>query len=516
MNPHKNNRVNSLAVSRLVRRLAPYATAVTLLVAGTAWAQLTTLHSFNDSPDAKYPFWAPIQAADGFFYGVTGSGGASDGGTVYRVDSTGGFAVIHSFSPSGPEGHNPTSLIQASDGFFYGTAAQGGGPSGLGTIFRMTSAGVVTVLHSFDGATDGGNPFAPLLEASDGFFYGTAPSGGENGSGTIFRMDSSGVVTLLHSFSGTDGKFPNASLIQASDGLFYGTASSGGDFGYSDGGSGTIFQMDVTGAFTVMHRFLGPPGDGSYPLKSLIQASDGYFYGITGNGGVSDNGTIFRMDSSGSVTILHSFDPSTGLSPYGPLLQAADSLFYGTATFGGVNGFGTIFQMDSMGAVTVIHSFTGGLDGGIPGASLIQEESGGIYGVTQNGGANDFGTFFKIEIPPPPALAAFVQPPINADGSTVFKGNRGVVPGKFSLYTGGSATCTLPPATIAVTRISGGTVGPVNQNDFATPADSGSSFRIAGCQYVYHLDTHSLGTGTYKIDIRVSGNIIGSANFGLK
>src|SRR6266478_1593959 len=233
--------------------------ALNSLPAGRVTAQtFTTLHRFTGAPDTQFPS-SLLKATNGFFYGLTQEGGTANGGTVFRMDSTGAVTVLHIFS----YGANITSLIQASNGFFYGTAAQAGA-SGFGTIFRMDSVGAVTVLHSFSGTTDGGYPFSALLEASDGFFYGTAPSGGANRFGTVYRMDSSSAVTVLHSFSEADGTNPNASLIQASDGFFYGTAFLGGASGV-----GTIFRMNTTGTVTVLHHSLGSPGDGALPITSI-------------------------------------------------------------------------------------------------------------------------------------------------------------------------------------------------------------------------------------------------------
>ena len=255
----------------------------------------------------------------------------------------------------------------------------------------VSGSGLVTVLHSFTGSGAGGtgsNPSAGLIRGSDGNFYGTAVDGGANGIGTIFRMDGSGVVTVLHSFTGSGagrtGSNPFAGLIQASDGNFYGTAVFGGV-----NNLGTIFRMDGSGVVTVLHSFTGSGAGrtGSNPFAGLVQGSDGNFYGTTRFGGVNNLGTIFRMDGSGVVTVLHSFTGSgaggAGSNPFAGLIQGSDDNFYGTTQVGGMNDLGTIFRMDGNGVVTVLHSFTGSGAGGTgsnPFARLIQGSDGNFYG----------------------------------------------------------------------------------------------------------------------------------------
>jgi Chlamydia polymorphic membrane protein (Chlamydia_PMP) repeat len=117
--------------------------------------------------------------------------------------------------------------------------------------------------------------------------------------------------------------------------------------------------------------------------------------------------------------------------------------------------------------------------------------------------------------PATPAYAGLVQPPINPDGSSTFNVRRGVVPVKFTLTRGGVATCELPPATIAVTRTAGGVIGEINESVYSGNADSGSNFRIDNCQYVYNLNSRALGIGTYRVDILIGGQVIGSAVFRL-
>ena len=282
-------------------------------------------------------------------------------------------------------------LIQGSDGNFYGTTF-----FDKGTIFKMDASGNVTVLHHFAGA-EGRNPYGALIQASDGNFYGTTYWGGTADMGTVFRMDPAGNVTTLHSFTGPDGAHVYARLLRTADGNFYGTTYDGGATN-----NGTIFKIDASGNLTTIHFFSGP--DGRNPRAGLIQASDGNFYGTTAAGGVntgtSNYGTVFKMDPSGVVTTLHSFGSFDGDSPYHELIEASDGNLYGTTNYGGpslAGASGSVFKVDRAGKVTTgVHYFTGS-QGKWPVGGLIEGTDGMLYGTTYTGGAGGSGTVFKMD-----------------------------------------------------------------------------------------------------------------------
>src|SRR5258708_2292758 len=253
---------------------------------------LTTLHSFNGG-DGRSPEAALVQGSDGNFYGTTVVGGTHVKGTVFKINATGNLTTLHSFSGSPSEGANPiAALVQGSDSNFYGTTASGG-EHFQGTVFRITPAGGITVLHSFSGSpSEGGVPFAGLVQGSDGNFYGTTALGGAHVKGTVFKIDATGSLTTLHSFSGSphDGANPVAGLVQGSDGNFYGTTAFGGAHV-----KGTIFNIDATGSLTTLHSFTGSPPAAAVPFAGLVQASDGNFYTTTALGGAHGEGTVFKF-----------------------------------------------------------------------------------------------------------------------------------------------------------------------------------------------------------------------------
>jgi uncharacterized repeat protein (TIGR03803 family) len=267
-----------------------YGTIFKMTLAGT----LTTLHGFAGYPsDGGWPYDVLVQGTDGNFYGTTNIGGAKNNGTVFKITAGGTLTTLYSFSFTGGGGDGPTGgLVQGTDGNFYGTTMSGG-TIGVGTVFKMTPAGTLTTLHSFDG-TDGAYPFAGLIQATDGNFYGTTFQGGTHSGvtigGTVFKITSAGTLTTLHSFCSqtgcTDGSYPYARLVQGTDANFYGTTAEGGT-------DGTVFKITPGGILTTLHRF--DFTDGAGPLGGLLQATNGDFYGTTPTGGAQGDGTVFSL-----------------------------------------------------------------------------------------------------------------------------------------------------------------------------------------------------------------------------
>jgi uncharacterized repeat protein (TIGR03803 family) len=240
-------------------------------------------------------------------------------------------------------------LIQATDGNFYGTTLAGANINpdcvqGCGTVFKVTPAGVLTMLYSFcsqTNCTDGAAPYAGLIQATDGNFYGTTSGGGANftgcqsaGCGTVFKITPSGALTTLYSFCSqtncTDGADPYAGLIQATDGNFYGTTWKGGA-----NNKGTVFEITPTGVLTPLYSFCSQKycTDGSYPQAGLIQATDGNFYGTTSYGEANGGGTVFEIIAGDTLYTLTDLDGTDGY-PYAGLIQATDGNFYGTTSYG--------------------------------------------------------------------------------------------------------------------------------------------------------------------------------------
>jgi len=311
--------------------------------------------------------------------------------------------VTDLFSFTAPLGSYPYGpLIQGSDGYYYGTTQGGGLAGGFGTVFRMDAAANITILHHFNGA-DGAYPTAGLAQGTDGYFYGTTSYGGPNNTGTIFKMAPDGTFVSLYAFSAatgwngvnSDGAQPNG-LIQGSDGWFYGTAQYGGT-----SGMGTNFKISPSGSFVLMYSYTGTGGDGANPQCTLVRGSDGGFYGTTLYGGAYGYGTLFRFGFGWTPSIEISFDYNNiGAYPGGGLVSGSDGKLYGTTLTGGPGySYGTIFSYAISGALTTLHVFTyanAGSDGAFPEGGLIQASDGNFYGTTSQGGPGDWGTVFQM------------------------------------------------------------------------------------------------------------------------
>jgi len=306
---------------------------------------LVSLYSFPGGTNAATPYDGLAQASNNYFYGTTSGGGINGYGTIFRA-APGGSPVVALYSFSdGADGAFPyAGLVQGKDGNLYGTAFQGGA-NGYGSVFRLTQAATVTPLYSFNDADDGAYPYAGLVQGVDGNLYGTAAEGGANGLGTVFRITASGSLTVLAAFDSTNGALPEAGLVQGADGSFYGTTSSGGSNGF-----GTVFQITTNGMLTSLVSFNDT--NGAEPVGALVQGTDGNLYGTTATGGVGGAGTVFKITTNGVLTTLLWFDGLNGANPAAALLQANNGSFYGTTAYGGANydgtpfsGLGTVFKL---------------------------------------------------------------------------------------------------------------------------------------------------------------------------
>jgi uncharacterized repeat protein (TIGR03803 family) len=355
------------------------------------------------------------------------------------------FKTLYTFT-GGLDGSEPGSTLLLSNGNLLGTTPTGGA-FGLGTIFSLNIAtGQFTVLHAFAGApSDGGNGGAELMTDSAGNLYGTTQIGGSSNLGTVYKLDPSGTMTLLHSFSGLDGEYPEAGVVMDAQGNLYGTCEAGGTHNY-----GTVFKLGPTGTLTILHNFTSlhdgtAHSDGAGPWTTLrLQGSN--LYGTTLAGGDDKNGTVFMVNAStGKETLLYNFPRDEGPSPPTAVIgdgkgnlcgtaglgypggavymlnlstRKATALYvfsepgadgtrpmgvmrdsqgdlYGTTYEDGAFGYGTVFELDAAGNLTTLYNFTGGTDGAGPLAGVIQDSKGNLYGT-----ASDlyvaFGTIFEI------------------------------------------------------------------------------------------------------------------------
>jgi uncharacterized repeat protein (TIGR03803 family) len=395
------------AITRGVLTLAVFS-ALLLIALQPARAQTeTVLHSFLGSTgDGQNPYYGTlIRDKNGNLYGTTlfgGSYGSSCGGggcgTVFKLTARGKEKILHSFDENGTDGYYPYGgLVIDSKGNLYGTTFFGGAYSG-GTVFKVTPAGKETILHNFDANAngDGGNPYAGMVMDANGNLYGTTFTGGHNGGGTVFKVTPSETETILYSFdpNGIDGYSPTGGLAIDTSGNLYGMTQFGGL--YEDG---TVFKVTSSGAETILHNFLGSPSDGASPLYATpVLDTSGNLYGATHNGGLYGYGAVFELTFAGTVTILHNFDSNgDGYYPYGGLALDTKGNLYGTTPLGGAYGEGTVYELAPSRVETILHSFDPSeADGYGPQAGVVLDTKGNLYGTTMDGGTHNYGTVFKV------------------------------------------------------------------------------------------------------------------------
>jgi uncharacterized repeat protein (TIGR03803 family) len=354
----------------------------------------TVLHTFTGSPeDGAYPYARLTLGPAGNLYGATEGGGESGFGTVFKLDPSGTETLLHSFT-GGADGSSPRAqLIRDSRGYLYGTTAEGGA-SEAGIVFKLDTAGTETVLYNFTGGADGKFPEAGLIRDPAGNLYGTTLLGGQYNNGAVFELDTSGTESMLNSLGGSEGSKPQAGLVRDSAGNLYGTTSTGA---YLYGGA--VFKLSKTGEGTVLHEFTGL-FDGGVPLDALILDAEDNLYGTASMGGTLGYGVVFKVDGSGNETVLHNFLYGTdGYYPVGGMIRDSAGNLYGTTYYGGTSDDGIVFKLDTNGNETVLHTFTG-VEGANPAATLVRDAAGNLYGTTYNGGTGNCvygcGVVFKI------------------------------------------------------------------------------------------------------------------------
>jgi uncharacterized repeat protein (TIGR03803 family) len=284
-------------------------------------------------------------------------------------------------------------------------------PFGCGMVFKIDTSGHETALHKFEGGNDGTQPQSTLILDAAGNLYGTTVGGGAGFDGTVFKIDPTGNETVLHAFKGRlDGSVPLQGLVLDAQGNLYGSTEFGGTAkSCGDGGCGVVYKISPAGQETILYNFSGG-ADGSEAGDALVIDADGNLYGTTGSGGDLDCfkpfgcGVIFKIDPSGTESVLFTFtnEITTGYNPISGLIRDPSGNLYGTTYRGGANGMGTVFKLDTAGNETLLHSFTGGADGAYPEAGLAMDAAGNLYGTAAVGGrpgcwsSQGCGVVFKI------------------------------------------------------------------------------------------------------------------------
>ncbi|HEV2211232.1 MAG TPA: choice-of-anchor tandem repeat GloVer-containing protein [Verrucomicrobiae bacterium] len=378
--------------------------------ASQVFQELYSFEPFGTNGDG--PYGGLIQARDHNYYGTTFYGGAWDCGTLYKMTTNGVLTIIASFNGTTTDQHPITQLVEANDGSFYGATVY---PS---RIFEATPDGTLT---SAGGGI--GTIMSPILQARDGCLYvvdmgDPAAYAGTDSiyDGSISRFNEGGgpgggVYQFARASHPENGYYPSGGLVQAPDGNFYGVTSEGGAYGY-----GVAYRLTTNGNYAVLCSFSRGPAlnDAVYPYGRLLLASDGNLYGVAG--AYYEDGYLFRLTTNGVLTTLVRFGTWDaqgqlvwGQTPNAGLIEANDGNFYGTTMYGGdprfwPTGLGTVFRVTPAGVVTTIVSFTetgGPYPGATPHAGLLQASDGNLYGTTANAGSRGAGNIFRIIMPGP-------------------------------------------------------------------------------------------------------------------
>jgi uncharacterized repeat protein (TIGR03803 family) len=422
---------NTKLANAMRMKLFCVATCAMAMTAAHLTAQVfTTLHSFTGGSDGSGPIGGLILSGN-TLYGTAQTGGGSDYGTVFKVNTDGtGFRLLESFNGAYDAAY-PNFLLLSGNTLYGGC----GGTGTSGMLFAVSTNGTgFTTLHTFTTISaphytnsDGGLVWGRLM-LSGNTVYGAASVGGSGGSGMVFAVNTNGTgFTALHSFAATstsvpfdqlessvfppytnnDGAFPDGGVILSGDTL-YGTTGCGGSWGW-----GTVFAVSTNGmGFTNLYSFTGG-SDGAFPGAGLV-LSGNTLYGSATWGGTNRSGTVFALNTDGTgLTVLHVFTAtnvpyswppksttnSDGAWPFASLILSGNTL-YGTAFDGGIHGKGTVFAVNADGTgFTNLHSFTGGKDGANPQGALILSGNT-LYGTARAGGLDSDGTVFSLSFRP--------------------------------------------------------------------------------------------------------------------
>jgi len=392
--------VNIDRENRILRFVRISILGVGLLAANLQGATLEPVASLNQSLTA----FPQVRLSNGTFYGADfgGFNGASDHGSVFKIAPDGTLTTLYQFQAATQDEANPTLLIGAADGNLYGATAPRAVGDLNGMIFKVTPSGILTPLYRFQ---DGkGTHAITLIQGPDGNFYGTAAGDSSGGffnhpasmhnPGLFFRLTPAGVFTVLYTFTGgADGSLPNA-LIQGADGNFYGSTFCGPEAPANTfSGYGTVFKITAAGTLSTLYNFTGG-NDGGNPGK-VIQGADGNFYGVADYPTIR---TLFKVTPAGVRSTVYSFTPANGTGP-SRLTPSTDGKIYGTTQTGGIPNVGTLFKIDPAAPVTT-YIFDGASTGGSP-SEVFEGENHNLYGATATGGASNHGTIFRLNFAPP-------------------------------------------------------------------------------------------------------------------
>jgi uncharacterized repeat protein (TIGR03803 family) len=448
----------------------------------------TVLYDFGSDGT---PFSGLTLGTDGNFYGTTVSGGTSGDGTIFKITPSGSKTILYNFTGFS-DGYTPYAPpVQGTDGNFYGTTSRSGSVGIWGTVWKLTPSGTFTTLYRFD-MTHGRAPLAPLVQGTDGNFYGTTSGGGTGGGGcggegcgVVFKITTAGKLTVLYNFDVAHGQSPDGPLVQGSDGNFYGTTIYGGN-----NGNGVIFRITPSGTVTVLHN-MNAATDGASNYAGLVQASDGSFYGATVNGGTDNAGTFFKITRTGSYSVLHTFDGATGANAWVTPFQHTNGIVYGDTQGGGTGN-----QVNCpTGTCGVVYSWSAKL----PAFVTLQPYSGKVgsqIGILGQGFSSSSvvkfngvkattvkltGTTFLLATVPVGTLDGYVTV---TTGTTTLKSSQ-----QFVVHNSWGSGKAMPTARF------GAFAGAIGEKIYVVGGATNSGYQVTNVNEIYNTQTNTWTTG---------------------
>ena len=386
--------------------------------AGHACVRVRLLHAFGAEPDdGRRPADGLALGPDGALYGAASGGGEHGFGRLFRLCVDGKETVLHDFRGRPGDGADPQAPPTPDGaGGLVGTTHLGGA-HGLGSVYRLDASGAMRLLHSFAGGPhDGAHPQAPLLRARDGSFYGTTRDGGAHGAGLLFRLDPRGAYEALRSLGGGADALadPIGALAELDDGRIVAAASAGGRHGL-----GGVF--DYRPGSRKLHTLvsLGAGSDCAMPMAGLVRARDGRLIATAYAGGPDNAGCVFSVSDSGQYQVLYALrGADDGAQPLSVPLEADDGSLYLSSSLGAAHGDGALLRLDVNGCPLVLHAF-GRADVSVPSGALLRAADTRIYGTAPYGGTYDEGVIFVVLRPEPDAAGlAHAGGSLNAPEST--------------------------------------------------------------------------------------------------
>ncbi len=348
---------------------------------------------FINSVEGSKPRSRIVIGVDGNYYGITSEGGANNGGTIFRYGAN-GFENLYNLNPASDGSNAKGDMVEVSPGVFIGTTSSAA-EHNAGSIFQYSLNEGFTTLHSFQSSTDGGNPSGAIAyNPVNQKIYGACSSGGNDGFGTCFTYGMNGIYTVQHNFGGAAaGAYPQGGVIFADDGKLYGSTQYGGNFS-----QGSIFKLNPqNNTHEIIYHINSATSDGRYPFGRLVESSTGVFMGTCSEGGTNGTGTVFKVTAAGVYTRLRSLQATNdGGYPKAGLCKTNGTTLYGITEFGGLNGFGTIFTITESGNFTKVKDMDYSANGSNAVGTLAFNGDDLVIGAGTVGGANNFGTLFTL------------------------------------------------------------------------------------------------------------------------